>query len=413
MKYLYLILTSSILLTGCGGSDSSDDEGDNLTTIKEEPTLSGKFKDSSTSGLDYVIGDYHGKTDINGSFKHFSKADNIIFSVGGVVLGSATVADVLTPIDLIDKGSSENISVQNIVRLLLALDSDGDASNGINITAEVAEKARDWQQLDFTSDSDDFDAEVTDKITKTLDLPSTRDAKEHIESTYKCMYSSLWVGEYGGTEVDNGKFFSHTDIETGIRSFSTHSLKYPEIQFQTYNDAITYLNEMAVFSGESSTGSNFSGQYDSINSASGTWQFENSQPGTLSAKRFNLDLTYTHRFTIKLLDDEEEGYDDSTAYYVSVDVNDAGEYKYGIHSYNEKLSDDSENGPQAQVEKRIVEYYYGSGELINDELTIKLSDINKSITVITDAQFSTTTASLLNSSGRTINNGAVSYCHFK
>jgi hypothetical protein len=428
MKYLYLILTSSILLTGCGGSDSSDDEPnevDSLATIKEEaiipteettlpieePTLIGKFKDSSTSGLDYSIGDYHAKTDINGNFKYFSETDSIIFSVGGVVLGSATVKDVVTPIDLIENGSSENLNVQNIVRFLLALDSDEDPTNGINITAAVAEEAESWGQIDFTTET--LETEITNKISRELIILNAQDAREHIESTYNCMYSGLWVGEYSGTE-DNGYFFNHTSIDTGITRGKTYSVKYPLMKMESSQNTISYQNSMALFSGDASTGSTFTGQFDTINTGSGTWslkipEYNIDTSGTLSAERFNKDLTYNHRFTAILSDNTESGYSTSTEYYISIDINDGGEYEAGIYSFNENILNDSTWGLYA--EKRIAKKYVISGNVVDDGITISLTDINKIITLSTTSDKYTATASLLDASDTTIDSKSVDYCN--
>lgn len=409
MNYKNLVLAGSILLAGCLDNGSSNDGAatpKDGTAPSTQPTLTGKFKDSSTYGLNYSIGDYHSKTNLDGSFSYFTETDIITFSVGGVVLGSAIVGDILTPIDLFEDGSSEDVNVQNIVRFLLALDSDNDPSNGINIAEDVAKEAKDWQQIDFTSH--DLESEISNKITKRLSTLSAADAKDHIESTYNCMYSGLWLGEYGESIYDAGKFFHLIDAETGMKNSFSYSTQYPTAKFTNYTGPIDYRNEMVLFSGTSSAGSIFNGQYDSINSASGTWTFNPSDPGTLYLERFNKDSSYNHRFTIILLDNTDTNYTNSTAFYISIDINDEGEYKAGIYTYNEELYDQG-----TSVLNRISESYLSSGSLDNNNLTLELAGINNSISFTTDTDFSTSTASLLNGSNRTIDTGSVSYCDFK
>ena len=112
----------------------------------------GQFKDSNTQGLDYVSGNLSGVTLADGSFE-FVPGGTVTFSVGGVELGTTDGKSVVTPVDLVPGGSSSSPAVQNIVRFLMTLDSNGDPSDGITISPEVQAAAVDWQPVAFDGGS--------------------------------------------------------------------------------------------------------------------------------------------------------------------------------------------------------------------------------------------------------------------
>ncbi len=76
-----------------------------------------------------------GVTDEDGTFE-FNHGDTIEFKLGGLDLGKVQASPVVTPITLAD--GNEN-KLQNLLILFQTLDSDGDPSNGISITAETAD----------------------------------------------------------------------------------------------------------------------------------------------------------------------------------------------------------------------------------------------------------------------------------
>lgn len=135
------------LLAGCfsGSGGSSSGSGDESVT--------GVFIDSPVSGLTYSAGDAAARTDEQGRFKYDS-GQTLSFSVGGLVLGSAAGAEVITPVDLVEGADAGDVAVINISRLLQSLDSDGNLNNGIQITEAIDQALEDYLQANMLTDLD-------------------------------------------------------------------------------------------------------------------------------------------------------------------------------------------------------------------------------------------------------------------
>ena len=122
------------VLAGCfSGSGSSSGDG----------ALQGTFVDSPVAGLTYSLGSEHRQTDEDGRFTYHD-GDLLSFSVGGLTLGAAVGAEVLTPVDLVPDGSMQSPAVMNISRLLQSLDQDGNLFNGIQISADIDQALGDY-----------------------------------------------------------------------------------------------------------------------------------------------------------------------------------------------------------------------------------------------------------------------------
>jgi len=117
-------------LAGCGG---------NVTDTDVE-VYTGVFQDSVVAGLTYSSVSQAGVTNDAGEFQ-YQDGEVITFSIGGVVLGAATGASVITPLNLVDGADIEDERVLNILRLLQSLDEDNDPENGI----DLVDAARDAQ----------------------------------------------------------------------------------------------------------------------------------------------------------------------------------------------------------------------------------------------------------------------------
>lgn len=110
----------------------------------------GVFIDSPVSGLTYTAPKFSGITDSFGRFKYKCK-DEITFSVGGLILGSAKGEKILTPLDLIpDAEDAADQRVNNILVFLQTLDQDGNLNNGIQITPQINAIVADYaDQISF------------------------------------------------------------------------------------------------------------------------------------------------------------------------------------------------------------------------------------------------------------------------
>ena len=135
MKKTLICLALAGLLSACGGSDND--------SVKHNPppssaTQIGVLTDGPVTGVKYLrassSGDsIEGITNDKGEFE-YAEGDTVRFLIGDVQLGEAIEAKArITPLDLAE---SENART-NLMVLLQSLDSDGDHSNGIEISAET------------------------------------------------------------------------------------------------------------------------------------------------------------------------------------------------------------------------------------------------------------------------------------
>lgn len=126
-------ILGTLFFVGCGGSSSSSSVS----------VQSGTFVDSPVKGLYYVSGSQSGTTDVNGTFK-FETGQTVKFYLGdanGALIGETNGSTLVTPLDLSDDGI-DGAKTANILRVLQSLDSDGDASNGIDINISKAAKVK-------------------------------------------------------------------------------------------------------------------------------------------------------------------------------------------------------------------------------------------------------------------------------
>ncbi|HFC53692.1 MAG TPA: hypothetical protein ENJ43_04595 [Gammaproteobacteria bacterium] len=184
------------LVGGCDGSDLP------LFGPGEKEVYSGQFLDSAVANLDYKTATSEGTTDASGRFSYRS-GESISFSIGGVLLGETDAQEIITPVNLVDDGTTATPAVRNITRFLQALDQDGDPANGITISDAVRAAAGEWDGLDFSAD--DFDDRAAPILTsagsadgRTITMQSAADAARHLEQTIFCAYSGGFTGTFSG-----------------------------------------------------------------------------------------------------------------------------------------------------------------------------------------------------------------------
>ncbi|WP_328186642.1 carboxylesterase/lipase family protein [Marinobacter sp. OP 3.4] len=144
-------LTSlAFAVTGCGGGGGSS----------TPDSLTGTFVDSPVSGLDYEGDQTEASvTDENGQFQ-YHEGETLTFAIGDLVLGSATGAGTVTPVDITEGASDgSDPGVSNRLVLLQTLDADGDLNNGIQITDAIQmEVSASADSLDLSLAPEDFSA---------------------------------------------------------------------------------------------------------------------------------------------------------------------------------------------------------------------------------------------------------------
>ncbi|MBP1608652.1 MAG: hydrolase [Acidobacteria bacterium] len=138
--------------------------------VRTEPsrvsTVIGVFY--GVQGLGYQSSAGSGATNEKGEFK-YSKNEKVMFAIGDIVLGSASVRGLMTPAHLVPSvdGDVKKITNQvctNMARFLQSLDQDANVENGINITPQIrsaVSKYKDKINFDQTEEAFTADPNVT------------------------------------------------------------------------------------------------------------------------------------------------------------------------------------------------------------------------------------------------------------
>ncbi len=96
---------------------------------------SGILSDAKVAGVAYTTSSgVSGVTDADGKYR-YNPNDTVTFTLGTLQLGTVTANGVISPMQL--SGGNAN-KLTNLLVLLQSLDADGNAANGINITAPTA-----------------------------------------------------------------------------------------------------------------------------------------------------------------------------------------------------------------------------------------------------------------------------------
>ncbi|WP_339721380.1 DsbA family protein [uncultured Paraglaciecola sp.] len=199
------------LMVACGGGGSSNNNETKEPT-NNVVTAEGVFIDSPVEGLSFKSGSVEGVTDVNGTFT-YEVGTEVTFSLGGIVIGSATGAAILSPLSLVaDAADETDPTVVNIAAFLQTLDDDGDPENGITITstqqAEASDLSINFQQSVFDFE---FDADVQNVVSILTSitlagpraLTSAEDALVHLRASLGIVVEEP-VDEEEGEEGNEG-----------------------------------------------------------------------------------------------------------------------------------------------------------------------------------------------------------------
>ncbi len=198
MKKTLICLTLAGLLTACGGSDndssSSQNPPPNSTTqigvLTDGPVIGVKYLRNTSTGESI-----EGTTNEKGEFE-YAEGDTVRFFIGDVQLGEAVKAKArITPLDLAE---SENERT-NLMVFLQSLDSEGDHTDGIQISQE-AQTALTTVNLNFDQSTTDFITEVVTKTAITQDqLVTPEEATSNFQATFYKDIAGTW--EIGRTNT--------------------------------------------------------------------------------------------------------------------------------------------------------------------------------------------------------------------
>ncbi|MDG2288764.1 MAG: hypothetical protein P8K83_03085 [Woeseiaceae bacterium] len=181
-KLLAFFLSTSILLTSCGGGStggSGVNSNSNSGRVVVTPVLKGRFTDSAVKGLTYTTYSQSGITNTGGEF-NYKAGETIQFSIGNFALGNEVPATAeMTPASLISGVALPTTTselalllnqaekkpgypaaagfnkLHNMLTFLQALDKDKNATNGITIDSGIG-ALLEGVNLDFTDSYSSF-----------------------------------------------------------------------------------------------------------------------------------------------------------------------------------------------------------------------------------------------------------------
>src|SRR6202140_2376929 len=219
-----------------------------LLTVDPPPAgtaAAGGFRRDTVIGLGYVSGSHSGLTDKSGAFT-YEEGQGITFSVGAVSIGTVpTAKNLLTPVDLVAQGTGTSNRVLNVVRFLMMLDQDGNANNGLQISAAVTAAAASWAPVDF--DTTDLpttlgpiiqQASAADGVSHVL--PDAPTAQAHLRAGFYCTHSGNYYGTFGETRLagdGRGDFVASVFPDGSMHSIAHGDSLLTGFDVQT-NDAV-------------------------------------------------------------------------------------------------------------------------------------------------------------------------------
>jgi hypothetical protein len=180
---------------------------------------------------------------------------------------------LITPMDLIANGTAASNHVLNVVRFLMMLDQDGNANNGIQISAAVTAAAASWTPVDF--DTADLattlgpliqQASAADRVSHVL--PDAATAQAHLRTGFYCAHAGNYFGLFGtnSTPGTRGEFVASVFPDGSMRS-----LAYYGFDVQT-NDAVSPLLDGTFAQSAASPSVDLQGSFADATYLSGTYR---------------------------------------------------------------------------------------------------------------------------------------------
>jgi len=178
-----VLLTSALFLYSACGGDNDTNSSDVQNVVNQDDTESinlvnpatGIFLDSPVKGLRYSCSSgATGVTNIQGEFT-CENGDTVVFFLGTIPLAIVDMAKFMTPLSLF---SGDEERALRFAQLLQTLDSDGDTTNGIDLSDESIKLL--GNVIDFSSER--FEEDMKAKIGK--ELVSKEDAEQHLNETF-------------------------------------------------------------------------------------------------------------------------------------------------------------------------------------------------------------------------------------
>ena len=225
MLRLTLLFFIFATLNACGGGGGGGGGGGSGSSSS---SLSGIFVDSPVVGINYSTASGAGITDSSGGYRYLA-GESVTFSIGNINLPSVVANSTITPLDIANTTDINNQVASNILILLQSLDSDGDPSNGVQISA--AAHAAATTNLDFNVTPSTFSSNsavqkvIANSGSKNTSPISQQTAASHFQAT---------LASINVAPVANAGLAQNLLTNTNVKLDGSGS-------FDANNDPITYF----------------------------------------------------------------------------------------------------------------------------------------------------------------------------
>jgi hypothetical protein len=289
--------------------------------ISAAPTSEvGILRGSVIEGVSYhalngPLGDPSGTTLADGHFD-FGVGDGVVFNIGPVALGTASLASrLLFSVDLRPAGVGAIANdALNLERFLMMLDTNNDVNDGLQISSNVRMAASNnaWN-VDFTQGANAFASSLTTIITQASAadggaahmLPDQPTAQAHLTKNFLCAYSGGFIGSYveTGGAGDHGRFAAEVSPDGSVEVIGYSSVDAVNQGFDGLQDAAVTTSAVSLLLDKSfsvtDSPTTATGQFLDADNLSGNWTVTGTgaATGTFDGARLPAADSAKYRFT--------------------------------------------------------------------------------------------------------------------
>jgi hypothetical protein len=186
----------------------------------------GYLLDSAVANIGYRTASLSGFTDTQGGY-HYREGETLEFFIGELILPSVAAQPTITPLQLAGTHDIDHPLVINIARLLQSLDTDGNATNGIDIDPRVVDLAT-AINLDQSVVAFQEDAAVINLLANAgaahTELVGVEAARAHLQATLDASVNDrvlLSANGEGNTYELINQTLGGTAVESPVCDYST------------------------------------------------------------------------------------------------------------------------------------------------------------------------------------------------